>query len=552
MTGVISTLKTNCKDCYKCLRSCPVKAIKVVAGHAQVVPERCIGDAECVRVCPQHAKVVREDLPLVKRWLARGERVVLSLAPSFAGCLPWDFETLKEALLKRKVAAVEETALGAALVAKAHRDLGAGPWLTSACPAVVKLVEIYFPHLLPYLAPVVSPMIAHGRLIKSRDENAKVVFVGPCVAKKGELLAEGLAGAVDAALTFQELTLWLADEDLPAAKASGSVKSVKWGERAARFFPVDGGQLATMGQSQWESGLAISGMRECLEFLQHFEPEEAPRFTELLACRGGCIAGPMSTAESFWQAKKRLLAYAQRPLTQPAAKMDLTRTYRPEPICDEEPTEAQLEEILKRMGKYAQEDELNCGACGYNSCREKAKAVFNGMAEVQMCIPNMRARAESLANLVLSSTPNGIIVTDEDLLVLDLNPQAEQMFSTTSGRMKNKPLELILDPVYFAQAVADNKPVQAQTSYDGLVTSQYIFGVPKHRIVVGIFTDITVQTQQKREMEELRQETVGRAQEVIQRQMRVAQEIAGLLGETTAQTKVLLTKLIQIIGRGDE
>ena len=230
----------------------------------------------------------------------------------------------------------------------------------------------------------------------------------------------------------------------------------------------------------------------------------------------------------------------------------MTRTYRPEPICDEEPTEAQLEEILKRMGKYAQEDELNCGACGYNSCREKAKAVFNGMAEVQMCIPNMRARAESLANLVLSSTPNGIIVTDEDLLVLDLNPQAEQMFSTTSGRMKNKPLELILDPVYFAQAVADNKPVQAQTSYEGLVTSQYIFAVPKHRIVVGIFTDITVQTQQKREMEELRQETVGRAQEVIQRQMRVAQEIAGLLGETTAQTKVLLTKLIQIIGRGDE
>ena len=167
MHGVISTLKTNCKDCYKCLRSCPVKAIKVVAGHAQVVPERCIGDAECVRVCPQRAKVVREDLPLVQRWLDRGERVIVSLAPSFAGCLDWDLETITEKLMEKKIAAVEETAVGAALVARAHHKLPAGPWLTSACPAVVKLVEIYFPHLVSYLAPIVSPMIAHGRLIKS-------------------------------------------------------------------------------------------------------------------------------------------------------------------------------------------------------------------------------------------------------------------------------------------------------------------------------------------------------------------------------------------------
>ena len=552
MHGVISTLKTNCKDCYKCLRSCPVKAIKVVAGHAQVVPERCIGDAECVRVCPQRAKVVREDLPLVQRWLDRGERVIVSLAPSFAGCLDWDLETITEKLMEKKIAAVEETAVGAALVARAHHKLPAGPWLTSACPAVVKLVEIYFPHLVSYLAPIVSPMIAHGRLIKSRDKDTKVVFVGPCVAKKAELGEEGLESAVDAALTFEELREWLDEPDFSQLTVNDMEETAKWGEQAARKFPLDGGQLAAIGQCEFEEGLAISGIKECLEFLQHFDAEAAPRFTELLACRGGCIAGPLSTVKSFWQAKKRLEAYSQRPLVIEEEDVDLSRSYQPKPVSDKEPTEAELDEILERMGKYTIADELNCGACGYNSCREKAKAVFNGMAEVQMCIPNMRSRAESLANLVLSSTPNGIIVTDNDLTILDLNPQAEKMFSATSSRMKGKPLELLLDPVYFIQAIEEDKPVQGQVSYEGLVTHQYIFKVPKHRIVVGIFTDITEQIEQKREMEKLRRETVGRAQEVIQQQMRVAQEIAGLLGETTAQTKLLLTKLIEIIGQGGE
>lgn len=550
MMGVISTLKTNCKDCYKCLRSCPVKAIRVVDGHAQVVPERCIGDAECVRICPQQAKVVREDLPLVERWLAREERVVVSLAPSFAG-LDWDFDKISAALLARGVLAVEETAEGAALVARAHHKLEEGAWLTSACPAVVKLVEIYFPHLLQYMAPIVSPMIAHGRLLKKKFPGAKVVFAGPCVAKKSEMMEADLAGAVDAVLTFEELRLWLEGQDLTWENSAKSQETAQWGEQAARAFPLDGGQLATIGQVEFQDGLAISGMEECLDFLEHFEPGDAPRFTELLACRGGCIAGPMSTVDSLWKAKKRLQRYAQKPLAIAAENVDLTRTYQAKPVGDKEPTAAELGEILERMGKYHKEDELNCGSCGYNSCREKAKAVFNGMAEVEMCIPNMRARAESLANLVLSSTPNGIIVTDEELIVLDLNPQAEKMFTTTLGRIKGQSLALLLDPEYFTQAIAEEKPVSAQVSYGGLITSQYIFTVPKHRIVVGIFTDITTQTQQKRELEKMRQETVGRAQEVIEQQMRVAQEIAGLLGETTAQTKVLLTKLMELVGGGE-
>lgn len=550
MMGVISTLKTNCKDCYKCLRSCPVKAIQVVDGHAQVVAERCIGDAQCVRICPQEAKVVREDLPLVQRWLDQNETIVVSIAPSFAGCLDWDLQTLSGALRRRGVFAVEETATGAALVARAHHNLGAGPWLTSACPAVVNLVEIYFPQLVQYLAPIVSPMIAHGRMLKEMYDKARVVFVGPCVAKKAEMME--VAGAVDAALTFQELLLWLEGEDLPEMSPKPSEGKTAWGEEAARIFPLDGGQLATIGQSEFQAGLAISGIEECLDFLEHFDPEIAPQFTELLACRGGCIAGPMGTKEGLWQAKKRLQLYAQKPLVIPKIEVELGRGFQAKPIENQEPAPSELEEILERMGKYDRADELNCGACGYNSCREKAKAVYCGMAEVEMCIPNMRARAESLANLVLGSTPNGIIVTDEDLLVRDLNPQAEKMFSTTLGRIKGQPLALLVDPEYFTQALATGEPVEAQVTYGSLQTSQYIFTVPKHRIVVGIFTDITTQTKQRRELEKMRQETVGRAQEVIEQQMRVAQEIAGLLGETTAQTKVLLTKLMEIIGQGGE
>lgn len=527
-----------------------MKAIRVVEGHAQVVPERCIGDAECVRVCPQDAKVVRDDLALLLRWLEEGEEVIVTLAPSFAGCLDWDFSQLEAALKARGIAAVEETAVGAALVAKAHSNLGPGPWLTSACPAVVNLVEIYYPELTKYLAPVVSPMIAHGRLLKARYPRARVVFIGPCVAKKAEMMEAGLAGAIDAALTFEELASLLGGGEHTRGESLGEQSQV-WGAEAARIFPLDGGQLATMGEEHYQSGLAISGIPECLDFLEHFDPKRAPQFTELLSCRGGCLAGPMGTSEGLWQAKQRLEAYARRPLEVPAVALELGRDFVAKPFPHQDPTEEELAQILEQMGKYSSQDELNCGACGYNSCREKAKAVHNQMAEVEMCIPNMRARAESLANLVLESTPNGIIVVDQELRIRDLNPQAEKIFGTTLARVKGHSVALLMDPVYFTTAF-DGDPVAGQITHGGLVLDQYLFAVPKHKILVGIFTDITTPTQQQREIEKMREETVGRAQEVIEQQMRVAQEIAGLLGETTAQTKVLLTKLMEIIGQGGE
>jgi iron only hydrogenase large subunit-like protein/uncharacterized Fe-S cluster-containing protein len=573
--GLISTVQASCRDCYKCVRSCPVKAIRVINGHAEVVEERCIGDGRCVRVCPQNAKKVENSMDGVEKLIRSESKVAVSLAPSFTGAFRLGNPGQMVAALKKMgFNYVEETAEGAALVAEEHRRLVATdvaaankPLITSCCPAIVNLLEVYYHNLLPYLAPIVSPMVAHGKILKNRyGLDTKVVFVGPCIAKKGELRTETGKAAVDIVLTFQELTMLFSQKNIEINQC-GSMVFDNPLHFDSRTFPLPGGLAKSAALSTdllAKEIVTIDGLDEVIDFLAKFdEVKHSLRLIELLACKGGCITGPeMTNVATEFARRYSVIQFAEEhsakdkdkgkstdPWNEMDLDIDITNSYSPRDLCQLTPSEEQIREILARTGKIAPEDELNCGSCGYNSCRDKAIAVAAGMAEVNMCIPYMRSRAESKANLICQMTPNAIIVLSNDLRILELNPAAENKFLGGKGQGVGYPLSTIMDPKYFEEALLSKNLVTGEVTFPdyGMVAWQAIFYVEKDDILIGIFVDITQEKKQRERFSRVTDETLEKAQEVINKQMKVAQEIAGLLGETTAETKVQLTKLMNLI-----
>lgn len=576
MTGVISTIEAKCRDCYKCVRSCPVKAIRVERGilpnelHARVVEERCILDGRCVDVCPQRAKRVRRDLERVQAMIARGERLVASVAPSFPAAYP-DLLPLQipAALRRLGFIAAEETAVGAELVAAEYArlaELSDRPLISTACPAIVNLVERHYPEAIRFLAPVVSPMIAHGRALSARYPGCRVVFIGPCVAKHQEIDVPTVDDAVDIVLTFQELAEWLKTAGLPNADLQPEPfdgPQPDW----ARLFPVDGGLLKAAGlrdEAMTDSVLTVSGLERCREMIEHLlaGKGELPRLVDMLACEGGCISGPLNDSdEDQFARRKRVLDYvrasascpAASPVTPCLAEDELARAFHNAKIALPDPDEATIRAILAKTGKTRPEDDLNCGSCGYSSCREKAIAVYHGMADVQMCIPYMRQRAESMSSLIVSATPNGVIVIDTDETILDMNAAAERMLRRQRSQAIGRRLETLLQPDNFRRVLREHNLIRLEVNYPefGLYTRQTIFWEEDQQVVLGILADCTEEKKREAQLTKVREETLDKAQGVIDKQMEVAQKIAGLLGETTAETKVLLTKLMRVLREED-
>lgn len=572
---VISVSKANCRNCYRCVRHCPVKAIKVVGGQAEVVDSLCIYCGRCVIECPQNAKKVRNDLHAVKEFIYAGEKVIASIAPSYP--VVFDVTSPQEMFSILKALGfygAEETAVGAEMVSMEYQHLikkgHKGPIITTACPVVKNLVEKYYPGLIRNLAPVVSPMVAHARSLKQRyGLDIKVVFIGPCIAKKAEALDRIVLGDVDAVLTFQELADWI-DE-----KAS-AVAGVGFGEREnvlepfiARSYPLPGGLLKTSsmeGDLLSREVVVVDGIENCMELLDALDTGNVSgRIFEMMACRGGCINGPsMPCDSSLYERRERLISFIENNRQQQgyenikayAVGIDLRRSFEPKTFKAPRPTESEIREILASIGKTTPEKELNCGACGYPSCRKKAEAVYHGMAEPDMCIPYMRSRAESLANLIIDHTPNGIILVDSNLNIKEINRAAEKMFGVEKEQVQGKPLFTVIDDRDFAWVLANKTNLQdKKVNYprNSLTTLQTMCYIEEEDMVLAIIQDITEQEKQRMELERVREETLEKAQEVINRQMRVAQEIAGLLGETTAESKMLLLKLIELVkGREEE
>ncbi|WP_371367510.1 Ion-translocating oxidoreductase complex subunit B [Sporomusa rhizae] len=571
--NTIITRKVNCQDCFRCVRACPVKAIGIVKGQASVIPERCILCGRCVVECPQQAKEIDRQIEKLTAAVATGKQVIISLAPSYIAAFPeYSLEDLTHRLINAGVSAVVETATAADQVSKAYaRHIKADnpvnhTVISSCCPVIVDIVERYYPKLINNLAPVLSPMLTHAKLIRREfGEDCFVIFAGPCIAK----IAEGrsLYSEVDAVITFDQLREWLNERnDMVSIINPLKLQELPESTYAGRCFPVAGGVLMPFGsQVSDEDVIAVDGIENCLEVFEGLSKLEfSPKFVEAMACAGGCINGPAMGTHQLMQTKRnKIMNYAKNalPNTCPqeddlaASNLDLSRNYAAKPINAVIPAEAEIKEILKQIGKFSPKDEKNCGACGYNTCRDKAIAVFQGIAEINMCLPYMRSKAESFANIIVENSLNAIIAVNEKMIIKEFNPAVKRMFGIVQEIYKGMSLTELFDCSDFMVATKlGHKIVGKRVEYPeyGIITEQMIIPVPKHSLVIAIITDVTAFEKKQQELRQMKLDTIEKSTEIINKQMHVAQEIAGLLGETTAETKSALLELIMLIKGKEE
>ena len=562
--GIIDLKASRCKHCYKCIRNCEVKAIMIRDGRAEIMEDRCILCGTCLQICPQSAKTLVSDLERVRGFLADGDRVVVSMAPSYMGLLKFkEPGQVKAALKKLGFADVRETSEGAVLVTREYTALlEQGTMeniITTCCPSVNDLIEIYYPKLVPYLAPVVSPMIAHGRLLKKEyGADTKVVFLGPCIAKKKESMDLRHNDCIDAVLNFQEVENWLKQEQIEIQECEAEPLE-RIDPKVNRLYPVTNGVvnsvLATEKQVDHYRKFYVHGIRNCIDLCESMVRGEINGcFIEMNSCSGGCIKGPTVEDRSISRFKVKLdmeETIAKEPVEEAAAcdmaeGVKLHKAYMDRSPVERKPTEEQIREILAKIGKHGPKDELNCGACGYSSCRDKAVAVFQKKAELNMCIPYMHDKAESLSNLVMETSPNIVLIVDKDMKIMEYSSVGEKYFGKTRAEALEMYLYEFIDPVDFQWVYDTHQNIHGKKvtySEYHLSTLQNIVYIEKEDAVLATFIDITREEEQLREEYEKKLDTIDLAQKVIHKQMMVAQEIAGLLGETTAETKTTLTRL---------
>ena len=558
---VIDFKDAKCRHCYKCVRHCAVKAISVRDEQARIMVDHCINCGRCLEVCPQNAKTFASDLDRVKGYLRRGCRTVISIAPSYAGVLEFDRPgQVVDALQRLGFAEVRETAEGAALVTNEYKKLvreGKMPnIITTCCPSVNDLIEKYYPDCANLMAPVVSPMIAHGRYIKKiYGSDAKVVFLGPCIAKKQE--AEGddrVTGAVDAILTFEELALWLKEEGIDLRSCEEKLMGNP-DPRINRLYPVSGGVIQSVITEEEADGyhkVFVDGLENCMEMLECLRRGELDHcFIEANVCEGGCAKGPASAHwnTSYVKTKVKIengVSYKAARNLPDMGTEELAKKFGNRGLDDRMPTEEQIRRILMSTGKYSKEDELNCGACGYSTCREKAVAVFRGKAEVTMCMPYALTRAESMSNVVMDMTPNMIFIIGNDMRILDCNKKGQELLGVGHDEAVQRYIFEFIEEEDIETALLTREPVfhkKIRLDQGRIVAEETIVYIADLDAVLVLFQDVTREEKIKEQHYNLKVETVEMAQKVIEKQMMVAQEIAGLLGETTAETKVTLTKL---------
>ena len=557
MANCLTLKKSNCKNCYKCIRHCPVKSIRFSGNQAHIIGNECILCGHCFVVCPQNAKEIVDGTEKARVLLQSGEPVVASLAPSFAANYEGvGIESMRRALKKLGFYDVEETAIGATIVKTEYermldeeqRDIV----ISSCCHSVNLLIQKYFPSSLEYLADVMSPMQAHCADIKKRIPNAKTVFIGPCVAKKDE--AEYYEGLTDAVLTFEELTNWLKAEKIELDKEMDINP-----ESRARFFPTTGGILKTMAQNApGYTYLAIDGVENCISALKDIESGKVHKcFIEMSACVGSCIGGPVMEKYHSSSPIKDFISIADYAgerdfnVDQPAP-MEIKKQFT---IIDHklsQPSENEIMTVLRQMGKFKPSDELNCGSCGYNSCRDKAIAIIQGKAEISMCLPFLKDKAESFSDTIVKNTPNGLIALNEDLEVQQINNAARKIMNIRAASdVLGEPVIRILDPTVFIQVKNSGRSVRNQRTYLAeykKYVEQTVVYDPDSRMLIGIMRDITDEEAERERKARIDKQTVEVADTVVEKQMRIVQEIASLLGETAAETKIALTKLKESIG----
>jgi iron only hydrogenase large subunit-like protein/uncharacterized Fe-S cluster-containing protein len=532
-----------------------VKSIRFSGNQAHIISNECILCGQCFVVCPQDAKEIADETEKTKVLIQGSSPVIASIAPSFVAAYNGTgIESIRESLKQLGFADAEETAVGATIVKTEYeRMLSEGRrdvLISSCCHSVNLLIQKRFPNALPYLADILSPMQAHCMDIKKRYTNAKTVFIGPCVAKKDE--AERYNGIVDAVLTFEELTEWLKAENIELKRQLDSAEKSR-----ARLFPITGGILKTMAlNAPGYTYMAIDGVENCMGALSEIERGAIHHcFIEMSACAGSCIGGPIMEKYHHslvrdYMAVSNYAGNRDFEVSQPSG-VEIVKSIehigRDLPM----PGENEITSILAQMGKIKADDELNCGSCGYNTCRDKAVAIFQGKADISMCLPFLKERAESFSDHVVNNSLDGLIVVNEELEVQQINVAARKIMNIRNDSdVLGDQVVRILDPKVFLDVKHTGRNVRDQRIYLAeymKYVEQTVVYDKEYRILICIMRDVTDEERELRKKENISRQAVEIADKVVDKQMRIVQEIASLLGETAAETKIALSKLKESI-----
>lgn len=564
--GIIDFSKEKCRNCYKCIRICPVKAIKLKDEHAQIISDMCIGCGYCIKICPQNAKEIQNDVSLVKDWL-KNSQVVVSLSGVFPASS--DMQHPRQylgALRKLGFTIIEDVSVGMEAVAlenekefKSDRHFV----INSSCPAVKNLIEMYYPDYVKYLSRVVSPTIAHGEMLKDRYPDSKIVVIGACLAEKTEIVDSQVADVIDAVITFDELRQWFREEGVDPKTAPiedfdacGSNQLNNW-PMAVGLTEKDARKL-----NSDRNIISIESIENSMAFLNEIGKLKKKYWIQMRACEEGCMNGPgnimsrLSKYEKVEMINTYLDLNQDRKKALPLPALDYRREFSANPVKRlEKIPPKELEDILIQMGKFSPKDELNCGTCGYDTCRDKARAVYLNMAEIEMCLPLISSKNEAISNLIITTTPNAIAVLDKKFRVIEFNEAAERLFNIKREEIFHYRFTDILDynPFKKLQFAKDNNYTgKGIYERENRVFMEILTFIPEQQLYMGIFIDVTKQERQEKAFIKMQEETLSMAQRVIDKQMRVAHEIAGLLGETTAETKVTLTKLQKVVRNREE
>ena len=558
--SILEFKKVNCKDCYKCVRYCPVKSIRVKDHAASILAGECILCGNCTIVCPQHAKEDINDVPMIKVLMSKHETVIAIVAPSFAAYFNISFETMKSTLKKLGFADVFEVAEGAHVVKNEYERLVAEnpdqTWITSSCASVNYYIKRHRPEAAKYLLPVLTPMKALAKILRERYPEAKFVFIGPCLSKKGEAFENG--SGVSAVLLFEELEDWLAEENIVVHED----ESFRNQPRLSRLFPMSGGILATMKQESGINYLPISGFDGVKQTIEDVIDGKLPHcFIEMNFCKGGCVGGP-----SFRRKELGTLRGAVK--TRQAAgttiydedynvpeTLDYSTTFQTKRVFRLEPTKAQIEAVLRQMDKFSPEDELNCGMCGYSTCREKARAVLFDKAEIDMCMPYIRKRAENYAGKIIDSVPSGILAIDMSLNISQANPAACDIFGVDATSLVGQPIGTILDENDFVNLLASDEDTLMTSIYlpdYGLYLDETLQVNRDANLIICILKNVTEEKTRHRRAMQKRQQTAAIADEIVEKQLRMVHEIASLLGETASETKIAISDLKESVMMEDD
>ncbi|KRU24459.1 iron hydrogenase [Clostridium sporogenes] len=575
----INFKKANCKNCYKCLRSCPVKAIKFKNHQAKIEMERCILCSRCVLVCPQNARKVVNYLDKVKKALNEKKKIVASIAPSFMGNFNVSYGKIIASLKTLGIKYAEETALGADITTRLYKSFlkenKQDYYITTACPSLNLLVEKYYPELVKYMLPFMSPMACHGKILKKvYGKDSFTLFIGPCTSKKAEHENYNFENSIDAVLTYEEYLTLLKENNI----SMESLDPLEFDNRSLElgsYYPIAGGIISNLKDELKDKNIKsfyVDGVYACMDIFESIKKGHIKNsFIEASTCVGSCIGGPevitnnheyynkLEKVQNYIEDRQNYIEfYKNKTDKQNDLKnfnLNFHRGFVDKSINKEIQYEEQIKNILKSMGKYSKEDELNCGVCGYNTCIDKANAILEGMAEPDMCLHFMRSKAENISNIIFENTVNCIITVDDKLNIIEINPAAEKTFMLEKSLVKNKPINFLISEEDFVKVKESKNNILGKkvTIHNyGLVFIESIIFIEKQNIFLLSLTDITEKEKSKKKLKTLKESSFSAAEEVIEKQMRVAQEIASLLGETTAETKITLTKLKRIVESSDE